>query len=47
MNAVREPILGALQALDIRYELFEHPPVHTADEAAIVTQYQALHAVCA
>ena len=35
MNAVREPILGALQALDIRFELFEHPPVHTADEAAI------------
>ena len=35
MNAVREPILGALQALDIRYELFEHPPVHTSDEAAI------------
>ena len=35
MNGVREPILTALQALDIPYELFEHPPVHTADEAAI------------
>jgi Ala-tRNA(Pro) deacylase len=40
MNAVREPILGALQALDIRYELFEHPPVHTSDEAAI--RWQAI-----
>jgi len=35
MNAVREPILAALQALDIRYELFEHPPVNTGDEAAV------------
>ena len=35
MNGVREPILTALQALGIPYELFEHPPVHTADEAAI------------
>ena len=35
MNGVREPILAALEALDIPYELFEHPPVHTADEAAI------------
>jgi Ala-tRNA(Pro) deacylase len=35
MNGVREPILAALQALDIEYQLFEHPPVHTAEEAAI------------
>ena len=35
MNPVREPILDALRALDIRYELFEHPPVNTADEAAV------------
>ena len=35
MSGVRDPILAALQAQDIRYELFEHPPVHTADEAAI------------
>ena len=35
MDAVREPILDALQALDIPYELFEHPPVNTGDEAAV------------
>ena len=35
MNGVREPILAALRALDIRYEFFEHPPVNTGDEAAI------------
>jgi Ala-tRNA(Pro) deacylase len=35
MNAVREPILDALRALDIRYELFEHPAVNTGDEAAV------------
>jgi Ala-tRNA(Pro) deacylase len=35
MNAVREPILTALQTLDIHYELFEHPPVNTGDEAAV------------
>ena len=35
MTAVREPILAALQTLDIHYELFEHPPVNTADEAAV------------
>ena len=35
MTGVRDPILAALQAQDIHYELFEHPPVHTADEAAI------------
>jgi hypothetical protein len=32
---VREPILEALQALDIPYQLFQHPPVHTAEEAAV------------
>lgn len=35
MDAVREPILDALQALDIPYQLFEHPPVNTGDEAAV------------
>ena len=35
MNGVREPILAALQALAIEYRLFEHPPVHTAEEAAV------------
>ena len=35
MDAVREPILDALQALDIPYELFEHPPVNTGNEAAV------------
>ena len=34
MHAAREPIFAALAALDIRYDLFEHPPVHTAEEAA-------------
>jgi Ala-tRNA(Pro) deacylase len=43
MNGVREPILAALQALNIRYELFEHPPVFTADEAAI--HWQAIAGV--
>src|SRR5689334_2292196 len=40
MNGVREPILAALQALDIEYRLFEHPPVHTAEEAA--THWQSI-----
>jgi len=35
MNEVREPILAALQTLDIHYELFEHPPVNTGEEAAV------------
>ena len=35
MTDVRGPILAALEALDIRYQIFEHPPVHTAEEAAI------------
>ena len=35
MTDVRGPILAALEALDIRYEIFEHPAVHTAEEAAI------------
>src|SRR5690348_16340604 len=34
MSSVREPIFAALSALNIPYELFEHPPVHTAEEAA-------------
>jgi Ala-tRNA(Pro) deacylase len=34
MNAVREPIFTALDALNIAYEVFEHPPVHTGEEAA-------------
>jgi Ala-tRNA(Pro) deacylase len=40
MNPVREPILAALQTLEIPYELFEHPPVNTADEAAV--QWKAI-----
>ena len=43
MSGVREPILAVLQALNIHYELFEHPPVHTADEAA--THWQAIAGV--
>src|SRR5215207_6214724 len=35
MNAVRTPIYAALAALGIGYDLFEHPPVFTADEAAL------------
>ena len=34
MSDVRAPIFAALSALGIRYELFEHPPVFTAEEAA-------------
>jgi Ala-tRNA(Pro) deacylase len=34
MSDVRTPIYAALSALGIGYQLFEHPPVHTADEAA-------------
>jgi Ala-tRNA(Pro) deacylase len=34
MSDVRAPILAALSALGIGYELFEHPPVFTAEEAA-------------
>jgi Ala-tRNA(Pro) deacylase len=33
--AVRQPIFAALDALGIGYDLFEHPPVHTGDEAAM------------
>jgi Ala-tRNA(Pro) deacylase len=35
MNDVRAPIYAALSALGIDYELFEHPPVFTAEEAAL------------
>ena len=34
MSDVRAPIFAALSALGIHYELFEHPPVFTAEEAA-------------
>ena len=34
MDTVREPIFAALNALGIGYEVFEHPPVHTGEEAA-------------
>ena len=35
MSDVRAPIFAALSALGIPYDLFEHPPVFTADEAAL------------
>ena len=35
MSDVRTPIYAALAALGIGYEVFEHPPVHTAEEAAL------------
>jgi len=35
MSDVRAPIFAALSALGITYDLFEHPPVFTADEAAL------------
>ena len=35
MSDVRAPIYAALSALGIAYELFEHPPVFTAEEAAV------------
>ena len=35
MREVRTPIYAALSALKIDYELFEHPAVHTAEEAAV------------
>jgi Ala-tRNA(Pro) deacylase len=35
MSDVRAPIFAALSALGIIYDLFEHPPVFTADEAAL------------
>src|SRR5687768_940475 len=35
MSDVRAPIYAALSALGIEYELFEHPPVFTAEEAAV------------
>ena len=35
MSDVRAPIFAALSAMGIPYELYEHPPVFTADEAAL------------
>jgi Ala-tRNA(Pro) deacylase len=34
MSDSRAPIYAALTALGIDYELFEHPPVHTAEDAS-------------
>jgi Ala-tRNA(Pro) deacylase len=35
MSDSRAPVYAALSALGIQYELFEHPPVFTAEEAAL------------
>jgi Ala-tRNA(Pro) deacylase len=35
MSEPQEPVFQALDALGIRYEVFTHPPVFTAEEAAI------------
>ena len=35
MSDRRAPVYAALSALGIQYELFEHPPVFTAEEAAL------------
>jgi Ala-tRNA(Pro) deacylase len=35
MGDVRAPIYETLSALGIQYEVFEHPPVFTAEEAAL------------
>jgi Ala-tRNA(Pro) deacylase len=35
VSDVRAPIYAALSALGIEFELFEHPPVFTAEEAAL------------
>ena len=35
MSDRRAPVYAALSALAIQYELFEHPPVFTAEEAAL------------
>ena len=35
MSDVRAPVYAALSGLGIEYEVFEHPPVFTADEAAL------------
>ena len=35
MTDVRAPIYAALSGLGIGYQVFEHPPVHTAEEAAL------------
>ena len=42
MNSAREPILAALQALGIDHQLFEHPAVNTAEDAAV--HWQAIPA---
>lgn len=34
MTDVRSPVFDRLQALGISYDLYEHPPVFTAEEAA-------------
>ena len=41
MSDRRAPIYAALSALGIQYELFEHPPVFTAEEAAL--HWAAIH----
>ena len=41
MSDRRAPIYAALSALGIQYELFEHPPVFTAEEAALY--WAAIH----
>jgi Ala-tRNA(Pro) deacylase len=35
MSDVRAPVYAAVSALGIEYEVFEHPPVFTAEEAAL------------
>src|SRR5262245_59284342 len=35
MSDLRAPIYAALSALGIQYEVFEHPPVFTGEEAAL------------
>src|SRR5918999_5924968 len=35
MTDVRAPIYAALSGLGIGYQVFEHPPVHTSEEAAL------------
>jgi Ala-tRNA(Pro) deacylase len=35
MNGSQEAVFRALDALGVRYEVFSHPPVFTADDAAV------------
>jgi len=35
MSDVRAPVYAALSALGIQYDVFEHPPVFTGEEAAL------------